>query len=129
MDRAFPKLKSTLSLAAVVALSAIFYCVSDSEFRLNGFKAYYWVTAYFVLNVMVQIHWLVVSRYGQCHDLHSCRNREQILDSDLEHRRVGQKILANMIKFSGVLCSGRCFLRTVTQKVRKCESESQAIAS
>jgi hypothetical protein len=48
MDRAFPNLKSSLSLAAV-ALSAIFYCVSDSEFMLNGFKAYYWVTVYFVL--------------------------------------------------------------------------------
>jgi hypothetical protein len=48
MDRALPTIKSTSSLC-LVAMSAIFYCVTDSEFKLNGFKAYYWVTFYFVL--------------------------------------------------------------------------------
>lgn len=48
MDRAFPTVKSALSLS-LVAACAVFYCIFDSEFVLNGFKAYTWVIIYFVL--------------------------------------------------------------------------------
>jgi len=33
----------------VVAIGAVLYCMSDSEFMLNGISAYYWVLTYFVL--------------------------------------------------------------------------------
>jgi hypothetical protein len=33
----------------VVAIGAALYCMSDSEFMLNGISAYYWVLTYFVL--------------------------------------------------------------------------------
>lgn len=46
MDRALPTLRSSLSLI-FVASGAIIYCLSDSEFAMNGFKAYYWAGAYF----------------------------------------------------------------------------------
>lgn len=48
MDRAWPNLRSSLSLLAV-ATGAIFYCYSDSEFNLKGLEAYYWVILYFFL--------------------------------------------------------------------------------
>lgn len=48
MDRAWPSLRSSLSLC-VVAIGAIFYCMSDSQFLLDGLKAYYWVILYFFL--------------------------------------------------------------------------------
>ena len=48
MDRALPSVRSTLSLLAV-ASGAVLYCMSDSEFNLNGFSAYYWVCIYFLL--------------------------------------------------------------------------------
>jgi drug/metabolite transporter (DMT)-like permease len=48
MDRTWPSARSTFSLIAV-AFGALLYCTSDSEFALNGLKAYYWVIAYFFL--------------------------------------------------------------------------------
>lgn len=48
MDRAWPSLRSSLSLS-IVALGAIFYCMSDSQFQMNGIKSYYWVITYFFL--------------------------------------------------------------------------------
>ncbi len=48
MDRAWPSARSSFSLVAV-AFCAVLYCQSDSEFALNGIKAYYWVIAYFFL--------------------------------------------------------------------------------
>ena len=48
MDRAIPNVRSLISLACVAG-SAMLYCLSDSEFILNGFKAYYWVILYFFL--------------------------------------------------------------------------------
>lgn len=48
MDRAWPSLRSTLSLT-VVATGALFYCVSDSQFLLDGVKAYSWAITYFFL--------------------------------------------------------------------------------
>jgi drug/metabolite transporter (DMT)-like permease len=48
MDRAWPSLRSTMSLV-VVAMGAICYCMSDSQFNLEGPSAYYWVMTYFVL--------------------------------------------------------------------------------
>jgi drug/metabolite transporter (DMT)-like permease len=48
MDRSWPSLRSSLSLC-VVAIGAVFYCMSDSQFLLAGMKAYYWVISYFFL--------------------------------------------------------------------------------
>lgn len=48
MDRAWPSLRSTFSLG-LVALGALIYCMSDSQFALNGMKAYSWVILYFFL--------------------------------------------------------------------------------
>ena len=48
VDRAWPSLRSSMSLS-VVALGAIFYCMSDSQFMLDGIKSYYWVITYFFL--------------------------------------------------------------------------------
>ena len=48
LGRAWPNLRSSLSLLAV-ATGAIIYCMSDSEFQLNGWSAYYWVMLYFIL--------------------------------------------------------------------------------
>lgn len=48
MDRALPTLRSSIALTTVAA-GAIMYCMSDSEFALNGLKAYYWVILYFFL--------------------------------------------------------------------------------
>jgi GDP-mannose transporter len=48
MDRAWPSFRSSMSLL-VVAIGAVMYCTSDSEFALKGFSAYYWVVLYFFL--------------------------------------------------------------------------------
>lgn len=48
MGRTLPSMRSSLSLLTV-ALGAIIYCTSDSEFLLNGWSAYSWVSLYFVL--------------------------------------------------------------------------------
>lgn len=48
MDRAWPSARSTISLL-VVAIGALMYCTSDSEFALKGLSAYYWVILYFFL--------------------------------------------------------------------------------
>ena len=48
MDRAWPTFRSSLSLG-IVAAGALIYCMSDSQFALNGFAAYTWVLIYFVL--------------------------------------------------------------------------------
>jgi len=50
MDRAWPSLRSSMSLLAV-ALGALLYCLSDSQFAMNGLGAYTWVSIYFVLIV------------------------------------------------------------------------------
>jgi hypothetical protein len=48
MDRAWPSIRSTVSLL-LVATGALFYCMSDSQFALKGFGAYTWVIIYFFL--------------------------------------------------------------------------------
>jgi GDP-mannose transporter len=48
MDRALPSFRSGVSLA-VVSLGAVMYCLSDSEFAMNGLGAYSWALFYFVL--------------------------------------------------------------------------------
>lgn len=48
MDRAWPSIRSSLSLM-VVAAGAVFYCMSDSQFLLNGMQAYSWAILYFFL--------------------------------------------------------------------------------
>ena len=48
LGRTLPSTRSTLSLLTV-AFGAILYCLSDSEFLLNGWSAYSWVTIYFFL--------------------------------------------------------------------------------
>jgi GDP-mannose transporter len=51
LDRARPSLRSMISLLTV-AFGALVYCMCDSEFAMNGFKAYYWAMLYFVLIVV-----------------------------------------------------------------------------
>lgn len=48
MGRDLPSFRSAMSLA-VVAGGAVMYCLSDSEFAMNGIQAYYWVSIYFLL--------------------------------------------------------------------------------
>ena len=48
MDRSWPSLRSSFSLC-VVAIGAVLYCMSDSQFLLDGIKSYYWVISYFFL--------------------------------------------------------------------------------
>ena len=48
MNRTLPNIRSCLSLV-IVASGAIVYCLSDSQFRLQGLGAYSWVTLYFLL--------------------------------------------------------------------------------
>lgn len=48
MDREWPCLRSQISLLCV-AFGAIMYCLTDSQFVMNGISAYYWVLAYFFL--------------------------------------------------------------------------------
>ena len=48
MGRDLPSTRSAISLC-VVAVGAIFYCMSDSEFAMKGLEAYYWVLTYFAL--------------------------------------------------------------------------------
>lgn len=48
MDRSWPSARSSASLL-IVAVGAILYCFTDSEFALNGIQAYYWVIIYFFL--------------------------------------------------------------------------------
>ena len=50
MGRCFPSGRAALSLSMVAAF-AVLYCLFDSEFELNGFSAYYWVSIYFALIV------------------------------------------------------------------------------
>lgn len=50
MDRAWPSLRSSISLLTVAA-GAMLYCMSDSQFALNGLGAYTWVFIYFFLIV------------------------------------------------------------------------------
>lgn len=48
MDRALPSVRSSISLA-IVSIGAVMYCLSDSEFALNGIGAYSWALIYFFL--------------------------------------------------------------------------------
>ena len=48
MGRALPSKQSAISLS-LVASGAMLYCYCDSEFTLNGIKAYTWVIIYFFL--------------------------------------------------------------------------------
>jgi len=48
MNRALPSFRSGLSLL-IVAGGAVFYCLSDSQFLLEGIGAYTWVITYFFL--------------------------------------------------------------------------------
>lgn len=48
MDRAWPNLRSSISLG-LVAFGALVYCTSDSQFALQGLGAYTWVIIYFFL--------------------------------------------------------------------------------
>lgn len=48
MDRAWPNLRSSISLG-LVAFGALMYCMSDSQFAMQGLGAYSWVSLYFVL--------------------------------------------------------------------------------
>lgn len=48
MGRTWPTLRSSISLATV-ACGALIYCMSDSQFAMNGWSAYTWVVIYFVL--------------------------------------------------------------------------------
>jgi drug/metabolite transporter (DMT)-like permease len=48
MDRALPNARSSFSLV-IVAVGAVIYCNTDSEFALRGIAAYYWVITYFFL--------------------------------------------------------------------------------
>lgn len=50
MDRAWPSFRSSASLGCV-ALGALVYCTSDSQFAMNGLGAYSWVSIYFGLIV------------------------------------------------------------------------------
>lgn len=51
MDRTLPGLRSSTSLL-VVAAGAVFYCISDSQFKMDGWNSYTWVLIYFVLIVI-----------------------------------------------------------------------------
>ena len=51
MDRALPSVRSMLSLLGIVA-GAVVYCLSDSQFKLNGMAAYSWAVAYFFFIVI-----------------------------------------------------------------------------
>jgi len=48
MDRALLTLRSGISLF-VVAFGAVVYCLSDSQFNVNGIEAYSWVSFYFIM--------------------------------------------------------------------------------
>ena len=48
MDREYPSFRSQVSLL-LVAVGALMYCLTDSQFALSGISAYYWVLAYFFL--------------------------------------------------------------------------------
>jgi GDP-mannose transporter len=48
MGRLWPSTRASLSLT-VVFCGAVVYCISDSQFAMNGIGAYYWVTVYFLL--------------------------------------------------------------------------------
>ncbi len=48
MDRGLPSLRSCASLL-IVAVGAVFYCMSDSQLNLNGIGGYMWVIIYFFL--------------------------------------------------------------------------------
>jgi len=48
MDRAWPNMRSSISLG-LVAFGALLYCLSDSQFAMQGLGAYSWVSLYFVL--------------------------------------------------------------------------------
>jgi GDP-mannose transporter len=46
MDRAWPSLRSSVSLV-VVTTGAVIYCLSDSQFVVDGVAAYFWAIMYF----------------------------------------------------------------------------------
>lgn len=48
MGRTMPSFRSKMSMGAMV-LGATLYVNSDSQFKMEGFKAYFWVLAYFVI--------------------------------------------------------------------------------
>lgn len=48
LGRLWPSTRASLSLITVF-IGAVVYCMSDSEFAMNGISAYYWVFIYFVL--------------------------------------------------------------------------------
>lgn len=48
MNRDFPSKRSSTSLL-LVSFGAIIYCLTDSQFAMKGFEAYYWVLLYFIL--------------------------------------------------------------------------------
>eukprot|EP01038_Epipyxis_sp_PR26KG_P004968 gene4968-6951_t len=48
MNRELPSLRSTIALLSV-AIGAILYCITDSQFNLQGLSSYTWVIFYFFL--------------------------------------------------------------------------------
>jgi drug/metabolite transporter (DMT)-like permease len=50
MGRSFPTIQSLVSMSCV-AIGALVYCLSDSQFALEGLHAYKWVLLYYVLIV------------------------------------------------------------------------------
>lgn len=55
MGREFPNARSCASLT-MVAIGAYVYCTTDSEFKVQGIKAYFWVLLYFVLIVIEMVY-------------------------------------------------------------------------
>lgn len=51
MGRELPSMRSLASLLTIAG-GAIMYCSLDSEFSVNGWTAYYWVTIYFICIVL-----------------------------------------------------------------------------
>mmetsp|Transcript_20459 Transcript_20459/g.46435 ORF Transcript_20459/g.46435 Transcript_20459/m.46435 type:complete len:339 (+) Transcript_20459:77-1093(+) len=63
LGRELPSRKSTISLLGILA-GAIAYVLTDSEFKLIGFRAYSWISLYFVLICMeMTIGKLMMSNY------------------------------------------------------------------
>lgn len=48
LNRSYPSLRSAVAML-IVAVGAVFYCISDSQMALGGIGAYMWVTLYFML--------------------------------------------------------------------------------
>lgn len=95
-------------------------CLGPLEpmYRTNGFAFLSFPLIVSCLNLfLTQIHWLVVSRHGQRHDIQARGRGEQVRDDAAEHGALGQA-LVSLRHLRCVRVSARSQARSTSERTR-----------